>query len=271
MPASKDQDRMEIPQRIFQAEELVFRFRCMPDSIQEFIMQDQEKVQELVQAIYEYKEYFSHHFETERAADDRLYELLGEASKLQPEITRRYNEANSQAELPQGDSEQESGETSRETMNSDEELSEARIREILGDNDFEPSGSNSLRPSDFMPGDSQDVLPDGGFEFERQVPDIPRQAGELDLNDLSRILGDDDFEPPVEQGEGSPRVGALSLDPDEVQDIRGDQNFDLENGGEPPTDTEELSSEYLRRVFGDNDFESVPAQNHSNRSNASSG
>ena len=286
MPVSKDEDGMEIPENIFEAEEQVYRFRSMPDPVQEVIVQDQEKVQELVQSIYDYREFFSQRLGTEALADDRLRELLNDASKLQPEITRKFNETNPRGIIQQGDPEQLSMQRIRAIMREDEELDTEGLREILGDDDYDvdvADAEEGRRTTDLQPGDIgrilgdddfelsegvgalslsnntnvtqeniQQILGDNNYSLEQQGLGAGGWTGELNPEEVQRILGDGDFNL---EDDGELLFESGQLDPDNVQHILGDDDFNLEDDGEVPLETGELNPDDVQRILGDNDFD----------------
>ena len=268
MPISKDHDGMEIPEGIFRAEELIYRFRCMPDRVEEDLIQDADNVQEIVKAIQDYKEYFEERLGTEDAANDRFEALLGEAAKLQPGITQRFNEAALAAQLEQeeddgeldsrrirdilGDDDYAGDEESTEVARQFQDLHLNDVGRILGDNDHEvyaEPGSIQLRNQDLTPENLARILGDNDYILEGD--EIRPLDEDLHPEDLGRILGDNDY---VLNSDNGVREGNGELRPDDVRRILGDNDYDLdEEGGRQ--EYGELRPEDLRHILGDGDYD----------------
>ena len=83
MPKSKSLDGMEIPEDIFRAEESLWQWRMLPDSVQDSMRQDGEQVLIIAKTLSDYREYFAERLGSLDLADERFRGLCEAAVRLQ--------------------------------------------------------------------------------------------------------------------------------------------------------------------------------------------
>ena len=278
MPRSKNLDGMDLPGNVFHAEELIFRFRCMPEQVGQEIMENPDHIQELTRAIQEYREFFGGQLGTEQATDDRLEELLRDAAARQPGITELFGEAMLRAQL-QGEEE------------GDQVLASGSILEIIGASNHETGGGGPALPPQMEAlqlDDRGSILENNNREIDQHTEPIPSDRQNLGPEDLRRILGDNDYDVHQEVGLVPPdgqnlttedlagilgdddydiQVNRQNLDPEDLRRVLGDNDYDIhQEGGSVSANRQNLAPEDLERILGDNDYdiyqevEAVPAE-----------
>ncbi|KAI4156241.1 MAG: hypothetical protein LQ340_000435 [Diploschistes diacapsis] len=267
MPQSMDRDGRDIPDNVFKAEQTIFRFRSMPNQVEEQIIQNPHRNQEIIGALQEYRDYYSQQLGSEDAADDRLKNLCTEASRLQPLITERFNEAVRQVQAGEGENSDlqailatlgnvedgaEGGEANATVFGQD--LLVEDIRHILGDTDYDlrPDGSSNSGPThrDLLPRETGQIMGDNDHGLDANVDHQARARNqELSAEHLRRILGDDDYDIGRDVNDVAGMRNEV-LSPEHLKRILGDEDYHLPGFGD-----RELSPEQVRRILGDGDYD----------------
>ena len=237
---------MELEENVFTAEELCFRFACMPEEIQEEIVRSEDFKQHLVTAILDYKQYFSDRLGSEQAADDRFESLCRQAANIRATFTRRYHEILQQTGLEQ-----------RNSMTHGYLQSARRER---GPQDMFEQGAPSATAYSQM------------ASWEDVESDDLRGAGgqqNLDTAQLRRIFGDDDYELETEAtGNSLLDNHRQELNHTDLCRILGDNDYTVEQDrSESGRHPEEFGPAQIRRILVDDNFEKFDNQDARHRRN----